>query len=224
LVGVLKRVQDEAWKDPEVNRIATLLLTCLMLLPIATAAGNPPAAALERLELARNLTAAIEDEYDFRQVVELYRAAAADGVTIAKYELAELLSVGRSEWADYITAARLYKEAAAEGHRPSRCICGWMFAAGMYGQDVDYPRAHALMTLDGQDICTKFENAINRVEGRMSHADHSRAQAIATSWLKGDAEAVLELRQSPPRPELRFRTPGNHLCRARNAQVSLSCP
>ena len=175
-------------------RAAAAILASFLLFPYAGAsAGNLHASAEERLELARDLTAAIEDEYDFRQVVDLYRSAAEDGITIAKYELAELLSVGRQEWADYITAARLYKEAAAEGHRPSRCICGWLFAAGMYGQDVDYSRAHALLTLDGKDVCKGMDQAITRVEGRLNEVDRHRARTYAGAWLAGDVEEILEL-------------------------------
>lgn len=179
---------------PGLTRVAAAVLAIFLLFPFAGAsAGNIPAAAEERLELARNLTSAIEDEYDFREVISLYKSAADDGITIAKYELAELLSVGRQEWADYITAARLYKEAAAEGHRPSRCICGWMFAAGMYGQDVDYSRAHALLTLGGKDVCKDMDKAIVRVEGRLSETDRHRARTYAGAWLAGDVEEILEL-------------------------------
>ncbi|MEQ8710937.1 MAG: hypothetical protein RIC36_18295 [Rhodospirillales bacterium] len=175
------------------------MLRCLILFAaLLTISGPAPATAQppspqQLAERARSLIPLVEDEYDFREIVALYTEASRQGLTIAKYELAELLSVGPTEWADYITAARLYREAALAGHRQSRCICGWMHSAGMYGSDVDYARAHALMTLDGRDVCEKMKDAIESVEIKMTAADRARASEISRNWLKGDTASILEL-------------------------------
>ena len=174
-----------------------LMIRCLILVVfLLTVSGPVPATGQspspqQLVERARQLVPLIEDEYDFREIVALYSEASNRGHTIAKYELAELLSVGPAEWADYLTAARLYREAALDGHRPSRCICGWMHSAGMYGTDVDYARAYALMTLDGRDVCEKMKDAIESVEIKMTDADKAKASTIARKWLNGDTASVL---------------------------------
>jgi TPR repeat protein len=173
--------------------LSRFLLAAILTLPAAGVFAAAPEKPEEQLAVARALVPAVEDEYDFREVVALYAAAADQGLTIAKYELAELLSVGRSEWADYITAARLYKEAATEGHRDARCVCGWMYSAGMYGQDIDYARAHALMTMGGEDVCTDMEHTITKIEKRMTDADRDRSLDIVEAWIKGDGSEVLDL-------------------------------
>lgn len=171
-----------------------LILVALLLAvsgPVPAIAQSPSPQQL--VEQARQLVPLVEDEYDFQEIVALYSDASRQGLTIAKYELAELLSVGPAEWADYITAARLYREAALDGHRPSRCICGWMHSAGMYGSEVDYARAYSLMTLDGRDVCEKMTDAIESVEIKMTAAEKTLSSEITRSWLGGEKHAVLGL-------------------------------
>jgi hypothetical protein len=124
--------------------------------------------------------------------LQLYRAAADQGMAAAQYNLALSYAQGLGVPQDYKAAAGLYRQAAEQGLAAAQLNLGALYQNGD-GVPQDYVQAYMWYTVamaafpPGVDHDRADRNR-GQVAGRMPPSEISRAQSLAAEWQPKTAE------------------------------------
>ncbi|MDO9312787.1 MAG: tetratricopeptide repeat protein [Nitrosomonas sp.] len=115
---------------------------------------------------------------DYKQAVDWYRKAAAQGDAGAQYNLGVMYFEGKGVPQDYKQAVDCYKKAAAQGNATAQNNLGRMYANGQ-GVSQDYVRAHMWLNLaaaQGDSVAVKNRDLAAKI---MTAAQIAEAQKMA---------------------------------------------
>ena len=122
---------------------------------------------------------------DYAAAVKWYRLAAEQGDAKAQYNLGYMYDKGQGVPQDYAAAVKWYRLAAEQGDAAAQNNLGLMYAKGQ-GVPQDYVKAHMWFNLSASsgDKEVSANGTKNRelVAGKMTPADISKAQKLASEW------------------------------------------
>ncbi|WP_368413407.1 tetratricopeptide repeat protein [Dongia sp.] len=122
---------------------------------------------------------------DFATALRLWRPLAEQGRADAQFNLGVIYANGQGVPQDYAAAVKWYRLAAEQGDAAAQNNLGLMYAKGQ-GVPQDYVKAHMWFNLSASsgDKEVSANGTKNRelVAGKMTPADISKAQKLASEW------------------------------------------
>ena len=120
---------------------------------------------------------------NYKEAVRLYRSSAEQGFAKAQFNLALMYDRGEGMPQNYKEAVRWYRASAEQGHAAGQFALGLKCALGE-GTIQDYKLAHMWSNLAAANGHEDAKTNRDIVAGKMTPADISEAQQMASDWKK----------------------------------------
>lgn len=132
---------------------------------------------------------------DAIKAAEWFQKAAEQGVAEAQYNLGLMYSEGEGVPKDVIKAAELFQKAAAQGIAAAQYNLGVIFVNGRITYK-DTVRAYAWFNLAAAQGNVEAQNYRDKLEEKLTVAELTEGQKLASNWKKGDNLAESSRRSS----------------------------
>ena len=124
---------------------------------------------------------------DFVTLLKELRPLAEQSVAAAQYELGNMHRLGKGVPKDDAEAVKWYSKAAEQGHAWAQSNLSVMYVKGA-GVPKDYVAAHMWASLAKAQGIKKAAAILDYLKERMTAADISKAQALATNWQQASSQ------------------------------------
>ena len=121
------------------------------------------------------------------EAVKWFRRAAKQGHVWSQHNIGFVYEYGIGVTKNDAEAVKWYRKAAEQGHAPAQNNLSVMYAKGA-GVPKDYVKAHMWASLAKAQDINQAAAILDHLKERMTAADISKAQALATNWQQASSQ------------------------------------